>query len=133
MSLEVLPAEPNLKWKRGVNRISVMLMLLYALLCAGSCAFQRRLIYFPTKLDPSSAEKAAEREGFLAWRNKSGQISRQVEGNLFVLATEQPNVAESAAVSLTEVGPNVCRLQTGAAPGNNSALLGDCDQLFAGP
>src|SRR6266404_5494139 len=66
--------EGVMKGKRGVNRIFLMLTLLYALLCAGGCAFQRRLIYFPTKLDPSYAEKAAEREGFLAWRNKSGEI-----------------------------------------------------------
>ena len=88
MSLEVLSAEPNLKWKRGVNRISVMLMLLYALLCAGSCAFQRRLIYFPTRLDPGSAEKAADQEGFLAWRNRSGQI---IGWNL--PATESPSAS----------------------------------------
>src|SRR6266436_206940 len=74
MSLEVPPAGPRLNWKNGVNRIFLRLTLLYALLCAGGCAFQRRLIYFPTKLDPSYAEKAAEREGFLAWRNKSGEI-----------------------------------------------------------
>jgi hypothetical protein len=74
MSIDVLLAEPHLKGKRGVNRIFLTLTLLYALLCAGGCAFQRRLIYFPTKLDQSSAEKAAEREGFLACRNKSGEI-----------------------------------------------------------
>ncbi len=74
MSRDVLPSEPRLKRKRGANRIVLKLTLLYALLCAGGCAFQRRLIYFPTRLDSGSAEKAAEREGFLAWRNNSGQI-----------------------------------------------------------
>jgi len=74
MSIEVFPAEPRLKRRRGVHRFFLMLTLLYASLCVGGCALQRRLIYFPTKLDPMAAEMAADREGFLPWRNKSGQI-----------------------------------------------------------
>ena len=99
MSNRVLFAAPHLKWKKGVSRIFLKLTLVYALLCVGGCAFQRRLIYFPTKLDPSSAQKAAEREGFLAWRNSSGQvigwkfaaspISELVARNLLVPATAQ--------------------------------------------
>ena len=74
MSLEVPSAGPRLNWKNGVNRIFLRLTLFYALLCAGGCALQRRLIYFPTRLDPGSAEKAADQEGFRAWRNSSGKI-----------------------------------------------------------
>jgi pimeloyl-ACP methyl ester carboxylesterase len=68
------PPVSLLKWKRGVLRILFKLTLVYALLCVGGCVFQRRLIYFPAKLDPSSAEQAADREGFLAWRDSSGQV-----------------------------------------------------------
>jgi uncharacterized protein len=50
------------------------LVILYLLLCAGGCALQRRLIYFPTKLDPRVAQQMAAREGFQAWRNQAGEI-----------------------------------------------------------
>src|ERR1041385_6496051 len=72
MLLGTLRSEPRLK--RRIIRICLVSILLYASLCAGGCAFQRRLIYFPTKLGPDSAEKMADREGFLAWRNKAGEI-----------------------------------------------------------
>ena len=65
MSINVRPNEPHLKWIRGVIRVFLTLTLLYALLCVGGCALQRRLIYFPTRLDPDSAETAAGREGFV--------------------------------------------------------------------
>ena len=72
MSIGVLPFKPRLK--KGVTRTLLMLILFYALLCASGCAFQRRLIYFPTKLAPGDAEQAAAQKGFLPWRNKAGQI-----------------------------------------------------------
>jgi len=50
------------------------LVVFYLLLCAGGCALQRRLIYFPTKLDPRVAEQMAAKEGFQPWRNKAGKI-----------------------------------------------------------
>jgi pimeloyl-ACP methyl ester carboxylesterase len=50
------------------------LAVLYLLLCAVGCAFQRRLIYFPTKLDPRVVDQMAAKEGFQAWRNKAGEI-----------------------------------------------------------
>jgi hypothetical protein len=46
----------------------------YLLLCVAGCAWQRRLIYFPTKLDARAAEQTAAKEGFQAWRNKAGEI-----------------------------------------------------------
>jgi len=52
----------------------VTLAIVYVLLCSGGCAFQRRLIYFPTKLAPGDAEQAAAQKGLLPWRNKAGQI-----------------------------------------------------------
>jgi uncharacterized protein len=49
------------------------LVILYLLLCAAGCALQRRLIYFPTKLDPRVADELAAREGFQAWHNQAGE------------------------------------------------------------
>ncbi len=74
MSLEVPSAGPRHNWRHAIIRMLLTFTLLYASLYAGGCAFQRRLIYFPTKLDPGSAEKAADQEGFRAWRNSSGKI-----------------------------------------------------------
>jgi pimeloyl-ACP methyl ester carboxylesterase len=48
--------------------------VLYLVLCAAGCAFQRRLIYFPTKVDPRMVDQMAAKEGFQAWRNKTGEI-----------------------------------------------------------
>jgi len=46
----------------------------YCLIVLGIGLFQRRLIYFPTKLSPESAERAAANAAFLPWRDKSGQL-----------------------------------------------------------
>lgn len=50
------------------------LVVLYLLLCAAGCALQRRLIYFPARLDPRVADQMAAREGFQPWRNEAGEI-----------------------------------------------------------
>jgi hypothetical protein len=36
--------------------------------------FQRKLIYFPTRLTMAAAEREAASAGFIPWRNKSGQL-----------------------------------------------------------
>ena len=60
--------------KRKIFRMLLTLVGLYVLICVGGCALQRRLIYFPTKLDPNLAEIMASRSGFLPWKNQSNQI-----------------------------------------------------------
>jgi hypothetical protein len=50
------------------------LAVVYVLLCAVGYAWQRRLIYLPTKLDARVAEHLAAKEGFQAWRNTAGEI-----------------------------------------------------------
>lgn len=50
------------------------LLVFYILLCVGGCALQRRLIYFPTRMDAQAAGQMAGREGFQPWRNKGGEI-----------------------------------------------------------
>lgn len=46
----------------------------YLLLCLAGCAWQRRLIYFPTKLDSRVADQMAAKEKFQPWRNPAGEI-----------------------------------------------------------
>ena len=46
----------------------------YLLLALAVMIFQRRLIYFPTKLTPELAASRAAEEGFLPWRNAAGRI-----------------------------------------------------------
>ena len=62
------------KLRKGIVRMLVSLLILYVLICVAGCALQRRLIYFPTKLDPRVAEEMAARDGFQPWRNKAGEI-----------------------------------------------------------
>jgi len=60
-------------WKR-VFRVVVILFTGYALLTLLVMFFQRRLIYFPTKLTLNLAKSAAAKGGFQPWRNAAGQI-----------------------------------------------------------
>jgi len=54
--------------------MGVALAIIYVVVCLCARAFQRRLIYFPTKLTPMVAEQAAVQNGFSPWQSKSGQI-----------------------------------------------------------
>jgi pimeloyl-ACP methyl ester carboxylesterase len=56
------------------RRVLATLLIIYAGLCLFVFATQRRLIYFPTRLSSSAAERAAAEQGFTAWRNAGGQI-----------------------------------------------------------
>jgi pimeloyl-ACP methyl ester carboxylesterase len=55
-------------------RICVTLGLVYSLFLLAVMFLQRRLIYFPTAMNPKVAEQIARRGGFEAWRNSGGQI-----------------------------------------------------------
>ena len=50
------------------------LIIGYVLIVLAAMFFQRRLIYFPTKLAPAAAEHGAAQNGFSAWRNADGKI-----------------------------------------------------------
>ena len=50
------------------------LVILYVLLVLALMFYQRRLLYFPTRLSPQLSEQMAKQEGLSPWRNKSGQI-----------------------------------------------------------
>jgi pimeloyl-ACP methyl ester carboxylesterase len=46
----------------------------YVLLVLCGCAWQRKLLYFPTRLTPAEAKELAGREGFSPWQNSAGEI-----------------------------------------------------------
>ncbi len=50
------------------------LLSLYLLLCVGCGVLQRKLIYFPRKIDPKVVVVMAAREGFSPWTNNLGSI-----------------------------------------------------------
>jgi pimeloyl-ACP methyl ester carboxylesterase len=60
-------------WRR-VRRVAVAVLVCYVGLVLVAMIFQRRLIYFPTKLDPNLVGLRASREGLLPWRNGHRQI-----------------------------------------------------------
>lgn len=52
----------------------ITLFIGYALIVLAVALFQRRLIYVPTRLDPSVAQATAGQHGFAPWRNVTGEI-----------------------------------------------------------
>jgi pimeloyl-ACP methyl ester carboxylesterase len=61
-------------WKQSLRRILITLAVIYGLLCAGVFIFQRRLIYFPTRIPPNVIQSVAKEHGFEPWKNPAGQI-----------------------------------------------------------
>jgi hypothetical protein len=74
MSTNAPSTKPKSPWPRVMTSTLLILVLGYALILLAVFLFQRRLIYFPTKLSPQSAEQAAAQTGFLPWRMESGRI-----------------------------------------------------------
>jgi len=68
-----LPKPKSILAQRA-RRALLTLVALYLLLCAAGCALQRRLIYFPTKLDPRVANQMAAKEGFQPCHNQAGEL-----------------------------------------------------------
>jgi pimeloyl-ACP methyl ester carboxylesterase len=64
----------NSKLGKGIVRMLVSLLIFYVLICVAGCAWQRRLIYFPTKLDSRVADEMAAKGGFRPWRNKTSEV-----------------------------------------------------------
>jgi len=48
--------------------------IVYGLLLVAGCAWQRKLLYFPTKIPAGDVEEASARSGLAPWRNAAGQI-----------------------------------------------------------
>lgn len=55
--------------RRRIIRMLLTLALVYLIVALLVMVFQRRMIYFPTKMAPELAEDVARERGFLAWRN----------------------------------------------------------------
>ena len=51
-----------------------LLVIAYLLIVLAALIFQRRLIYFPTKIPADLAVTAATEHGFVPWKNPAGQI-----------------------------------------------------------
>jgi pimeloyl-ACP methyl ester carboxylesterase len=60
--------------RKSAFRVLLTLVILYVVFALMVMVFQRRFIYFPTKLAARLAESLAAKEGFRAWRNKGGEI-----------------------------------------------------------
>jgi hypothetical protein len=61
-------------WKQSSRRILITVAIAYALLCVCGCAWQRKLLYFPTKIPASAVVQAGAEHGFVPWKNSAGQI-----------------------------------------------------------
>ena len=55
-------------------RVLQLLLIAYLLVVLLALIFQRRLIYFPTKIPADVVESVAKEHGFAPWKNSAGQI-----------------------------------------------------------
>lgn len=55
-------------------RVLQLLVIAYLLVVLAALIFQRRLIYFPTKIPVGVIESVAAEHGFVPWKNPTGQI-----------------------------------------------------------
>jgi hypothetical protein len=58
----------------GFFRVLLLLVIVYLLIVLAALIFQRRLIYFPTKIPADRVVQAAAEHGFVPWKNPAGQI-----------------------------------------------------------
>jgi pimeloyl-ACP methyl ester carboxylesterase len=69
-----LPPEPKTGFWRSFLRVLQLLAIVYLLIVLLALIFQRRLIYFPTKIPADVIESVAAGHGFASWKNPAGQI-----------------------------------------------------------
>jgi hypothetical protein len=67
---------PDLKQQPRVRifRLLQLLAIAYLVVLLGALIFQRRLLYFPTRIPAEVVESVAREHGFSPWRNPGGQI-----------------------------------------------------------
>jgi pimeloyl-ACP methyl ester carboxylesterase len=69
------PAQkPKAGFWRSLFRVLQLLVIVYLLVVLLVLIFQRRLIYFPTKIPADVIESVAAEHGFVPWKNPTGQI-----------------------------------------------------------
>jgi hypothetical protein len=62
------------KTSRSFIRVLQLLVVVYLLVVLAALVFQRRLIYFPTKIPADVIESVAAEHGFSPWKNSGGEI-----------------------------------------------------------
>lgn len=62
------------KIRRSFIRLMQLLAVAYLVILLVVLIFQRRLIYFPTKISPDAIVSAAAKHGFVPWKNSTGDI-----------------------------------------------------------
>lgn len=60
-------------WKKRIRRVIFLIAIAYLGVVLLAALFQRRLLYFPTKLPLELAEGTALVEGFVPWKTQAGQ------------------------------------------------------------
>jgi pimeloyl-ACP methyl ester carboxylesterase len=60
--------------KPNLRRVFVTIAIVYGVFLICGCAWQRKLLYFPTKLSNAEANLLAAEEGFIPWENGAGEI-----------------------------------------------------------
>ncbi len=69
-----LPPEPKAGFRRRIFRVLQLLVIAYLLIVLVVLIFQRRLIYFPTKIPAEVIESFAAGHGFAPWKNSASEI-----------------------------------------------------------
>ncbi|HKI70368.1 MAG TPA: alpha/beta hydrolase [Verrucomicrobiae bacterium] len=59
-------------WLKSFVKVLLTLIIIYVLFALLVMFYQRKLIYFPTKLAPADAERIAAQNGFVPWQNAAG-------------------------------------------------------------
>lgn len=62
------------KHRRSFIRVLQLLLIVYLLIALAVLIFQRRLIYFPTKIPAEVIESVAAGHGFAPWKNTAGEV-----------------------------------------------------------
>ena len=60
--------------RASLFRVLQLLVIAYLLMVLAALIFQRRLIYFPTKIPADAIEAVAAGHGFAPWKNPAGEI-----------------------------------------------------------
>jgi uncharacterized protein len=68
------PTKLKLPWRRWALLAVTTFVIGYTVVLVFFTVFQRSLIYVPTRVTMEQAQQRAASEGFVPWRNKSGQL-----------------------------------------------------------
>jgi pimeloyl-ACP methyl ester carboxylesterase len=61
-------------WKKSIRRVLTIPAIIYVGLCLCVFAFQRKLLFLPTRIPANLVVQVAAEGGFLPWKNPDGQI-----------------------------------------------------------